>query len=856
MNLKLSKYYRGIVIFSILMFLLTLVSSTQISFMSPTQNSLLSNTETNNPSNAVTNWSQFQGSATHDGYSAWNGPINSVVVWNEQLGGENDGLLEYDHILIVNYLQRGIFSPSDRALNETNGNQIYDLYTYCPIYPAAGEGMIYLPRYYELCAYNISNGNEVWSSSTSINPTSAMISYSNGYVYLTSYDSDTICSFLASTGTKEWTVELNGGITTIPTIGDGLVVVGLSNQIVAISTSSGEVEWNFSFDGSISDTPSYYDGMFFFGTSTGNLYAVNSEGGLVWEKNFGSTIFTTPAIANNLLYFSVNNILYAVNYQNGNIVWNFFTNGNITASPVVSANGIVYTGTSDGILYAINATNGELIWQYSIGDTIVNLLLDNGFLFVMTYDGTLYAFGSEYSITFTESGLPAGTTWSVTLTGEYNKTTISSSSSTITFNNLPEGIYSFTISPSILYEGIGAREVVSQSSGSITLTSNSTVQITYLTQYYLLVNSTYGGTVSPSSGWYNAGSEVQLCASAYFGYQFIKWIGSGIGSYSGKENNVTITINGPINETAIFLPVYVLTFSESGLPSGTTWSVTVNGTTKSITIGFFSDCISFNLPEGIYYYNVSIIYGNNDVRYVPSTFSGIVSLSEGEGVNINYVTQYYVSINSTPGGTVSPSSGWYDQGTTLQISAKPSYGYQFVEWNGSGYDAYTGYNNESTIEVCGPINETAYFERVYTLVFIEGGLPSGTTWCISLNGTTKSSTSPIITFNNLPAGIYSFYISSSVNNYSAEPKSNIIVVKGSSYEIKIPVLFMQITPSNTLTSSNTVTYTSPHTTTTSTVTTSKPTTSLNNLLPYIIIIAVVVVAIIGVVLAIIFGLKK
>jgi hypothetical protein len=61
------------------------------------------------------------------------------------------------------------------------------------------------------------------------------------------------------------------------------------------------------------------------------------------------------------------------------------------------------------------------------------------------------------------------------------------------------------------------------------------------------------GSTSPSgSTWYNAGTSVQISATANSGYKFASWSGSGSSSYTGTSNPVTITMNSPVNETAIF----------------------------------------------------------------------------------------------------------------------------------------------------------------------------------------------------------------------------------------------------------------------------------------------------------------
>ena len=42
-----------------------------------------------------------------------------------------------------------------------------------------------------------------------------------------------------------------------------------------------------------------------------------------------------------------------------------------------------------------------------------------------------------------------------------------------------------------------------------------------------------------------------------------------------------------------------------------------------------------------------------------------------------------VSINPTDGGTVSPSSGEFEEGSSVTINATPNTGYQFDSWSGN-----------------------------------------------------------------------------------------------------------------------------------------------------------------------------
>jgi hypothetical protein len=89
-------------------------------------------------------------------------------------------------------------------------------------------------------------------------------------------------------------------------------------------------------------------------------------------------------------------------------------------------------------------------------------------------------------------------------------------------------------------------------SHTVAPTTNKTYTATFTTQYYLTMAHGTGGTVSPNSGWRNAGAVVSISATPSTGYSFSNWAGTGTGSYSGTTNPGSITMGGPITEAATF----------------------------------------------------------------------------------------------------------------------------------------------------------------------------------------------------------------------------------------------------------------------------------------------------------------
>jgi len=89
-------------------------------------------------------------------------------------------------------------------------------------------------------------------------------------------------------------------------------------------------------------------------------------------------------------------------------------------------------------------------------------------------------------------------------------------------------------------------------SHAVTPTTNKIYTANFTTQYLLTMAHGTGGTLTPPSGWRGSGTTVSITATPASGYSFTNWTGSGTGSFSGTTNPASITMGGPITETATF----------------------------------------------------------------------------------------------------------------------------------------------------------------------------------------------------------------------------------------------------------------------------------------------------------------
>jgi parallel beta-helix repeat protein len=172
-----------------------------------------------------------------------------------------------------------------------------------------------------------------------------------------------------------------------------------------------------------------------------------------------------------------------------------------------------------------------------------------------------------------------------------------------------EGGYAFTGS-----EGSDCMLYVVDSNGYITEPQT----------YYLTVNKNGQGTVTPNSQGYEDGTVVALEATPANGWSFSGWSGDVQGSTTTK----TITMNGNKTVTATFTqivlppppPTYSVIFTQTGLADGASWTVTLDGTSKTAS----TSTISFDgYQDGSYQYTITLPSG-----YITShALSGAVTVN-------------------------------------------------------------------------------------------------------------------------------------------------------------------------------------------------------------------------------------
>ncbi|MCL2259943.1 MAG: hypothetical protein FWC15_01155 [Fibromonadales bacterium] len=245
------------------------------------------------------------------------------------------------------------------------------------------------------------------------------------------------------------------------------------------------------------------------------------------------------------------------------------------------------------------------------------------------------------------------------------------------------------------------------------------------TNYTLTVNTTTGGTVSPSGNQTVAsGAATTITATANSGYRFINWTSvSGSPTFanaSSTPTTVTITANATIR--ANFAQTFTLNVN-----AGTGGTVTP---TAQQTVNANSPVsISATANSGYKFVNWTVLSGTATFADANSA-STTVTLTANSTVRANFEQTVTLTINRSPtaGGNVT-GAGNYTTGTAIPITATAASGYAFSGWTVStGTATFANASNASTtVTLSSNATIVANFTQTYTLTVNRNLTAGGTT---------------------------------------------------------------------------------------------------------------------------------
>jgi YVTN family beta-propeller protein len=451
----------------------------------------------------------------------------------------------------------------------------------------------------------------------------------------------------------------------------------------------------------------------------------------------GSTPGPSSAIIDNQ-----NHELYVTDdYSDVLAAFNTTSNDLISATPVgVKPEGVTLD-TQNGYLYVtnsgsnnvtvVNSSTNLAVGSITVGDAPWGVAFDptSGDVYVANEGSGTISIVNEthYSITFTEVGLASGSEWGVSLAN----VTHSSSTAVVGFD-VTNGTYPYVV------EDIPGWHLTSfPYSGNITVTGAAIDQnLTWSVVVYgvsfveaglaagtrwsvscagVLENST-----ESSLSFQEPNGSYSFSVGTVPGWHLITSSGSGRILVNGSS--VTTTLDWAVTQFDVI-------FSESGLPSGSSWEVILNGSLEEAT----TTAISFAEPNGSYNYAIGGPPGWHVTGYL-RTGSVIVDGSSSMKTISWTVTTYPLTFIATglPVGrvwTVSVSGSILKTNSSSVAVVEPNGSYQYSVASPAGYEAVPSSGN---ISIGGsPSEVTIHFEST-------GGHPTGVPtyfwWAIGIGG--------------------------------------------------------------------------------------------------------------------------
>jgi len=277
-------------------------------------------------------------------------------------------------------------------------------------------------------------------------------------------------------------------------------------------------------------------------------------------------------------------------------------------------------------------------------------------------------------------------------------------------------------------------------SHDITINASTNYTAVFTTQYLwtAAMNPEAGaGTVAPAGAWVDHGADFTATAAPLPGWTFVNWTRAGSGEVLGAATNLGVAMTGACSVVANFQAAGKAYTIRSAPQAGLT--MVVDGVTIT---NIWSFSWASNTVHTIAVVDPAQPVGAAGGRFLwqgwsdGGTHSHSVTAAVDSVITSEFKAQYQwlPSVNSAPGGTVTPLPGWYDSGTVFPASALASPGYAFAGWSGD----YIGADPDITVTMDQAKRAIATFMAVRFVDARATGGENGATWATAYRTLTNA----------------------------------------------------------------------------------------------------------------------
>jgi hypothetical protein len=376
-----------------------------------------------------------------------------------------------------------------------------------------------------------------------------------------------------------------------------------------------------------------------------------------------------------------------------------------------------------------------------------------------TIASRLITLSASYSVSGGGTGYSAPV-----LTYVFNNATLTATvtSSPQTFNVDTGSLWS--VSPQLPGSSASERWVALQVTSG-TVQSSQTVSVTYEHEFNVSFTAQVGGSLSGSGtptatfslmGHPTSVSLIQSPASAN-SYNGWSWVSAGSAYSYGSplpgsndtlrwvSSNPSGVVSASTNVSASYIPqsAYTIYATPSGIPGSLqgAFSAIQNGTSTTPTVTTQPTIFWLDVG-GAWSVSPSISIDTGTRLICTGTSSGLVG--QATTLILPFQTQYLLTISGRPdsAGIVSPVTGWFAQGTLINLSATANTGWEAAGWTGTGDASFTGSASSGSFLLNGPATEVVSFIPGLTITAAQGGSVSYT--CGSVQGSVAGGTAKTI----------------------------------------------------------------------------------------------------------------
>jgi outer membrane protein assembly factor BamB/DNA-binding beta-propeller fold protein YncE len=266
-------------------------------------------------------WSVTTGNDVQSSPAVYNGVVyvgsldNKVYARNAITGAEKWTFFPgygggvYSSPVVANgvvYVGTAIGNANVYAIDAVTGNKIWSKPFTDSILssPAVANGMVYVGCMdHKVYALNANTGEIEWEYETlDAIQASPMVAF--GRVFIGSgTDDKQIYALDAIDGHLDWTFLTSNLVASTPAVyGDWVLAGGYSN-IYALDPATGSTVWTHPLGGNTYSSPSVANGRVYFGTTNNKVTALDANNGNeVWTATIGPVFYSSPAITDGVLY--------------------------------------------------------------------------------------------------------------------------------------------------------------------------------------------------------------------------------------------------------------------------------------------------------------------------------------------------------------------------------------------------------------------------------------------------------------------------------------------------------------------------------------------------------------------------